>query len=131
MLGWREPHQISRDLERLERKGIEVTREEIREIDPTRRRVRTERREFYGDYLIISLGAEGWLGGVPGLAESGYNLYELDGTLRLRDALTKFREGRVAVLSRRFRSSALPRPTKRPCSSRPRSGGAYTLKEGM
>ncbi len=98
MLGWREPHQISRDLERLERKGIEVASEEIREIDPKWRRVRTERREFYGDYLIISLGAEGWLGGVPGLAESGYNLYELDGTLRLRDALTKFRDGRVAVL---------------------------------
>ncbi|MBI4561798.1 MAG: NAD(P)/FAD-dependent oxidoreductase [Candidatus Rokubacteria bacterium] len=98
MLGWREPGEISRDLGRLERKGIEVVQEEIREIDPARRRVRTERQEVSGDYLIVSLGAEGWLGGVPGLAEAGYNLYDLDGTLRLRDSLRGFREGRVAVL---------------------------------
>lgn len=98
MLGWREPPEITRDLRRLERKGIEVVQEEIREIDPARRRVRTERQEVSGDYLIVSLGAEGWLGGVPGLAEAGYNLYDLDGTLRLRDSLRGFREGRVAVL---------------------------------
>ncbi|MFQ6672474.1 MAG: NAD(P)/FAD-dependent oxidoreductase, partial [Candidatus Tectimicrobiota bacterium] len=98
MLGWREPPQITRDLARLERKGIEVVREEIREIDPGRRHVRTERREISGDYLIVSLGAEGWLGGVPGLAEAGHDLYDLDGTLRLRDALRGFREGRVVVL---------------------------------
>lgn len=98
MLGWREPPQITRDLRRLERKGIEVVQEKIHEIDPARRRVRTERQELSGDYLIISLGAEGWLGGMPDLTEAGHNLYDLDGTLRLRDALKAFREGRVVVL---------------------------------
>jgi sulfide:quinone oxidoreductase len=98
MLGWREPSEISRDLSRLGRKGIEVVQEEIREIDPARREVRTERQELAADYLVISLGAEGWLGGVPGLADAGHNLYDLDGTLRLRDALGRFKGGRVAVL---------------------------------
>ena len=98
MLGWREPSEISRDLSRLGRKGIEVVQEEIREIDPARRRVSTERQEIAADYLVISLGAEGWLGGVPGLADAGHNLYDLDGTLRLRDALGRFNGGRVAVL---------------------------------
>lgn len=98
MLGWREPPQITRDLARLERKGIQVVQDEIREIDPGRRRVRTERREISGDYLIVSLGAEGWLGGVPGLPEAGHNLYDLEGTLRLRDALRAFPGGRVVTL---------------------------------
>jgi sulfide:quinone oxidoreductase len=98
MLGWREPSEISRDLSRLGRKGIEVVQEEIREIDPAHRRVSTERQEIAADYLVISLGAEGWLGGVPGLADAGHNLYDLDGTLRLRDALGRFTGGRVAVL---------------------------------
>ncbi len=98
MLGWREPQAISRDLGRLGRKGIEVVQEEIREIDPARRRVRTAQQEIAADYLVVSLGAEGWLGGVPGLAEAGHNLYDLGGTLRLRDALSEFRGGRVAVL---------------------------------
>ncbi len=98
MVGRREPPDISRDLGRLARKGIEVVTDEIREIDPARRRVATERREIAGDYLIVGLGAEGWLGGFPGLAEAGHNLYDLDGALRLRDALRTFREGRVVVL---------------------------------
>lgn len=97
MLGSREPAQITRDLGRLERKGIEVVREEIREIDPARRLVRTERRQISGDYLIIALGAEGRPEAVPGLAEGGHNLYDLDGVLGLRQALASFREGRVAV----------------------------------
>jgi sulfide:quinone oxidoreductase len=98
MLGRREPADISRDLGRLARKGIEVVTEEIRAIDPGTRRVTTERREIRGDYLIVALGAEGWLGGIPGLDEAGHNLYDLAGVLRLREALGGFRGGRIAVL---------------------------------
>ncbi len=110
MLGWREPQAISRDLARLSRKGIEVVHEEIREIDPVRRRVRTEHQEIVADHLVVSLGAEGWLGGLPGLAEAGHNLYDLGGTLHLRDALAEFRGGRVAVLiaALPFRCPAAP-----------------------
>ena len=98
MLGWREPQEIARDLASLERKGIEVVQDEIREIDPGARQVKTERRTLSGDYLVLALGAEGWLGGIPGLAGAGHNVYDLQGTLGLRDALRQFREGRVAVL---------------------------------
>ncbi len=98
MLGRREPADISRDLGRLARKGIEVVTEEVREIDPGTRRVTTERQEIRGDYLIVALGAEGWVGGVPGLDEAGPNLYDLGGTLQLREALRGFREGRILVL---------------------------------
>jgi sulfide:quinone oxidoreductase len=98
MLGRRQPRDISRDLGRLGNKGIEVVREEIREIDPGRRRVRTEGRTLEADHLVVALGAEGWLAGLPGLAEAGHDLYDLGGVLGLRDALARFREGRVVVL---------------------------------
>ncbi|HET7875790.1 MAG TPA: FAD/NAD(P)-binding oxidoreductase, partial [Methylomirabilota bacterium] len=98
MLGWREPQEITRSLERLGRKGIEVVQEEILEIDPLRRRVKTERQMIACDYLVVSLGAQTWAAGIPGLAEAGHNLYDLAGTLALRSALGQFREGRVAVL---------------------------------
>src|SRR3990167_4105142 len=54
MLGWRKPSEISRDLSRLGRKGIEVVQEEIRAIDPAHRRVSTERQEIAADHLVIS-----------------------------------------------------------------------------
>lgn len=97
MLGLREPAQITRDLGLLERKGIEVVREEIREIDPVRRLVRTDKHQISGDYLILALGAEVWPEGVPGLAEGGHNLYDLDGVQALRRALDSFTGGRVTV----------------------------------
>src|SRR3972149_693419 len=96
MLGWREAREITRDLSRLERKGIEVVQEEIREIDPARRLVRTERRQISGDYLIVALGAEARADAVPGLAEGGHNLYDLDGVLGLRQARPTFGDGRGA-----------------------------------
>jgi sulfide:quinone oxidoreductase len=98
MLGRRAPAQISRGLEGLARKGIEVVIEEVREIDPVRRRVVTEHRAIESDYLLIALGAEAWLGAAPGLDEAGHNLYDLSGVVRLRDALSEFREGRIGVL---------------------------------
>ena len=98
MLGWREPQEIARDLASLERKGIEVVQDEIREIDPVTRQVKTERQTLSADYLVLALGAEGSLGGIPGLGGAGHNVYDLEGTLGLRDALRQFREGRVAVL---------------------------------
>ncbi len=98
MLGWREPHEISRDLASLERRGVEVIQDEIREIDPVTRRVRTERHELAADHLVLALGAEGWLGGIPGLEGAGHNVYDLHGALGLREALGRFREGRIVVL---------------------------------
>jgi hypothetical protein len=36
-----------------------------------RGRVTTERQAIRGDFLIVALGAEGWLGGVPGIPPPG------------------------------------------------------------
>lgn len=113
VVGRRQPAAITRDLSSLARTGIEVVLEKVRAIDPERRRVTTSGGEIAGDYLVLALGAEGWRAGVPGLAEAGHDFYDLDGAVGLRDALARFREGRVAVLvaGLPFRCPAAPYET--------------------
>src|SRR3990172_308893 len=85
-IGLREPKSITRDLSRLERKGIEVVKGQVEAIDPERRAVRVGGQELTSDYLVVSLGAQLAPERIPGLAESGYNLYSLDGATAIRDA---------------------------------------------
>lgn len=99
LTGRRTRAQITRPLEHLRRKGIEVVLGEIDTIDPERRRVSVGDRELDGEHLIIALGAEYAPELVPGLAEAGHNLYALDGAEELHDALGSFRAGRLAILT--------------------------------
>ena len=98
-IGKRCAEQIQRPLARLERKGIEVVRGEIERLDPEKRTVRVEGREFIGDAVIVSLGADLAPETVPGLVETGHNLYTLEGAASLRQALARFDGGRVVVLT--------------------------------
>ena len=99
MTGDRTPEGISRPLEGLRRKGIEVVHGEIERIDPERRVVSVDGAELRGEHLIVALGAELKPELVPGLAEAGHNLYTLAGAESLRDALAGFGAGRLALLT--------------------------------
>lgn len=105
--GQRTARQISRPLDRLTEKGIEVVCGDIDRIDPATRRVSIiERsptgdssRDIDADYLVISLGADFAPDAIPGLAEAGHSFYTLAGAETLRDALTVFDGGRIVVLT--------------------------------
>ncbi|MEX1093860.1 MAG: FAD/NAD(P)-binding oxidoreductase [Acidimicrobiia bacterium] len=115
MTGGRTARQISRPLDRLGRKGIEVVCGDITRIDPETRRIELvecgtgddrgleqlggTRRDLIADYLVISLGAEFAVEAIPGLAEAGHNFYTLAGAETLRDALARFDGGRIVVLT--------------------------------
>jgi sulfide:quinone oxidoreductase len=99
MTGARTPQQISRPLERLRRKGIEVVRGEVEQIDPERREAVVGGTRLRGDHLIVALGAEFALDAIPGLAEAGHTFCTLDGVIRLRTALAEFRGGRIVLLT--------------------------------
>jgi sulfide:quinone oxidoreductase len=99
MTGRRRVEQISRPLERLRSKGIEVLNGEIQTIDSARRQVTVDGRTHWADYLILSLGAELAPQKIPGLAEGGHNCYTLAGAQSLRSALEDFDGGRIAVLT--------------------------------
>jgi len=98
MLGLRVPQQISRPYTALERRGIELLRGKVERIDPARRAVSVDGKEWIADYLIITLGAELAPDTVPGLAQAGHNLYSLAGAEAIRDARLALTHGHLAVL---------------------------------
>lgn len=98
-VGDRRPERIQRPLARLERKGIEVMRAEIEHFDPQNRTVQAGGREFRGDAVIVSLGADLAPESIPGLAEAGHNLYTVAGASAIRDALVEFDGRRIVVLT--------------------------------
>jgi sulfide:quinone oxidoreductase len=106
MTGRRSARQITRPLDRLSRKGIEVVHGEVEVIDPVSRRINIKRTLADGgadgvecDYLVVSLGAELAPETIPGLEAAGHNLYTLSGAENLRIALERFSGGRIVVLT--------------------------------
>lgn len=110
MLGKRKAENIQKPLARLEQKGIEFVQDEIVNINPETKSVKTQNKDFQYDYLVISLGAELAPQNIAGLAQSGYNLYELKEVERLRDDLKNFSGGKVAIVisSLPFKCPAAP-----------------------
>lgn len=103
MTGDRKPEQITCDVHRLLRSGIEVVLSEVHAIDVANRTVQAGGQRLTYDYLVIALGATLAPEAIPGLSEGGHTYYTLDGAVGLRDALSNFRGGNVAVVV-----SALP-----------------------
>jgi sulfide:quinone oxidoreductase len=99
MIGDRSPTKISRPLNRLERRGIDVVQGEIRAIDPEKRTVQVNNKAITADAMIVALGADYAPQNVKGLAESGYNAYTLRGATVIRDELNTFKSGRIVILT--------------------------------
>jgi len=110
MLGWREPNQIMKDLNRQNKKGISYLNAEVTEIDPENRMVKTSVKDLNYDYLVVSLGADLVPYAVPGFSDAAYNIYDLNHLTRLKEALTQVSHGTLAVLisSLPFKCPAAP-----------------------
>ena len=67
-------------------------------LDLNRQRIVTSAGDISYDYLVVALGAELAPETVPGLADGAQTFYTFDGASRLRDALSRFSGGRVAVV---------------------------------
>ncbi len=99
MTGERESvRQIQRDMAKLKRPGIEWIHAEVRGVDPEARTVETDAGTFFGDYLVLALGAELAPESIAGFTESAFNLYEADEAAALHDELERFKGGRIVVL---------------------------------
>src|SRR4030043_135743 len=94
----KDPREGERDLSDLARKGIDWVHAEVERIDPAGKRVHTSSGTLEGDYLIVALGADKHPEGVPGFAESAYNLTDAFGALQLRKVLQKFEGGRIVII---------------------------------
>lgn len=99
MTGDRQPEQITRDVRRLARPGVEVVLAEAQAIDLANHRVQTSAQTLSYDYLVVALGAELAPETIPGLSvEDAHTFYTFDGAAKLRDALQTFGGGRAAVV---------------------------------
>jgi sulfide:quinone oxidoreductase len=98
MVGWRRPGQITKDLRRLVRPGVEVLKAEVQEIDPERAVVRAGGDELAYDHLVVALGADLAPEAMPGFAEVAHSPFDLEGAAGLWSALQGFEGGRVATL---------------------------------
>lgn len=97
MMGWRTPDRVSRPLVRLKARDLKLRQEEVVAIEPSERRVRTTGGDLSYDYLVISLGAQLDPHLIPGFVQAAHHPYDLDGAVRLAEALRVFRGGKVAV----------------------------------
>jgi sulfide:quinone oxidoreductase len=97
-LGEASGHWLSRDERTLLRKGVDLAIERAVRIHPDAQTVQLERGgSLEWDYLVIATGARLVHDAIPGLVEGSYGFYSLNDAERLREALRRFRGGRVRV----------------------------------
>jgi sulfide:quinone oxidoreductase len=97
MLGQKVSRQISRDLRRLNRKGIEFIAAEITGIDLAGSTVHLDGRELAYDYLIVAMGTQYTVGDISGLGTAS-TYYTLEGAEGLREEIADFASGRIAIV---------------------------------
>ena len=102
MSGARRPEQLTADLRRLGRRGVELVQAEVQTIEPDTGRVGTSTGSVPYDRLVVALGAELAPDALPGFAEAAHNVYTLEGAAGAGRALEAFAGGRVVVLVSRL-----------------------------
>jgi sulfide:quinone oxidoreductase len=99
MTGQRKVEGISRPLQSLRRRGIDVLQGEVVGIDAEKHTVDVEGETLSPDHLLVALGAEYAPEAIPGLMTSGHTFYTPEGAEALNTQLNDFDGGRILVLT--------------------------------
>lgn len=99
MASTRTAQQVTRPLQHLERRGIEVVIGDIEAIDPVARSVSVGGRTIEADHLVVSLGADYATDDIEGLAEHGETFATLEGARALAPHINSLTKGRVLVVT--------------------------------
>jgi len=97
MVGQRNPGDITRKFQRVEKRNIKFIQAEVLGIDPDRQEVTLSTGNIPYDYLIVSLGLQTRPEMIPGFNEGAHHAWELGATVRFRDALESFNGGRLLI----------------------------------
>ena len=113
MTGDRRPEQVQRPLALLKKKGIRVVDGEVSKIDLETHSVQVNGSRLRYHKLVIALGANYAPERIPGFADSSHHIYDLESAVRLRQTLTQFDGGEIAigVSSLPFKCPAAPYET--------------------
>jgi sulfide:quinone oxidoreductase len=97
-LGQANGRWLARDERTLLRDEVELIVDRVASVDARGGFVGLGRGDDVAfDYLVVSTGARLVPEQVPGLVETGYDFYSLEGAQRLRETLRTFRGGRIHV----------------------------------
>ena len=113
MFGRKAPDDVRLYYHNIVKPGVQFRQEIITAIDPTARRVTTDKGTYEADVLVIALGADYDLAATPGLVEGGNEFYSFAGAERLREVLPTFSKGHaiVGVTSTTFKCPPAPSET--------------------
>ncbi|WP_457751689.1 NAD(P)/FAD-dependent oxidoreductase [Thermococcus sp.] len=98
-LGSAEEHETWAPIKNAERiYGFKVDIDKATNIDLENRQVTTETGKIYEyDYLVLGLGVKYAWDKYEGLASHGYHNYTLEGAVKLRNALSTFKGGKIVI----------------------------------
>ena len=113
MFGRALPDRDSSPVRRHRQTRRAVRPDDVRAIDPVRKRVETDDGAYDADVLVVALGADLHPEATPGLLDGGHEFYTVPGAFALRDVLADFDGGRVivAVTSTPFKCPPAPSET--------------------
>ena len=98
MYGRQPLDQVQIQYGHIAKPSVDFRQETVVSIDPTLRRVVTDRADYDADILVVALGADLDPAATPGLLEGGYEFYSPGGAERVSAVLPTFESG-VAVIS--------------------------------
>ncbi len=84
-------------LNELGKKEIDFIKDEILSINVKDKNVKTKTLEISFDFLIISMGAVLAPDRIPGLEQNGFNLYDHNHLLEIREKLESIKSGKIAI----------------------------------
>lgn len=108
MVGKRKAPQVYRNTKNLEGAGVEVVIGEIEKVSPSAISVTVKGKEYKGDYMVVSLGAEQVA--EFNLNKAGFDFYSVEGASSFYEKLQGFKGGKIAIVipSLPFKCPAAP-----------------------
>ncbi len=98
-LGMTVPDKVRAPVSSFSRFGAKIVNDTATQIDAANRKVKlASGKELSYDYLIVSVGTKYMWNKYPGLQEAGYHNYTMEGAFELRNALMKFKGGKIVIL---------------------------------
>ena len=112
MFGRKTPQEVKFPYARIVNSRIKFKQEEIKSIDPEKRVVKTSKRTYQADVLVIALGADYDISATPGLSEGGNEFYSFKGAEKLRNIIPTFKKGNALVAVTGFPFKCPPAPSE-------------------
>lgn len=92
-LGYATSDDTRAPIQNMEKYGIKAAVDEIQSIDAANRTIVGARGKYQYDYLVVALGIDyGW-SAYPGLDKDGVHNYDLDGAIKMKEALNQVKDG--------------------------------------